>query len=757
MKTTQILVIISLSCLLISLVSSLIPKIPIIVKNVLFLMAVILLATSQVIKYKPKEYKLDQKGWNEILAKQRLNKQNLHFSNLADKLEAKEITNLPSARTLWIGSTEDDIDSLPSVHLPKKYMIKANHGSGWNILVDLDKEKPDWKKIQTKCKNWLNSKYSNTELHYHDITPLIFAEEFIDILGELKFHCFNGQVVLIEHLRNGNLSECAWYSRDWEKLNIQGADAVYSDTSPKPKKLKEIIHHTESEISQLGLLEYVRYDLILLKNEYIFFSEYTLTPNCLHKNTLKPHSFEQLLGSFLESKKNDLQKLKLYVEKFLPLPRDSPLNTSFPQNLTENPLVHVVMVCTPNYYKYGAYGLNTMKLYCDTHGYLFSFVDKPIEGLHVNFTKNSAALDLIGKSPAKFILNCDADIEIKDMGKPLTDVFDSENDKYIMQAPRDEYSKKGESESIINAGFVVWRNCPRAKEINQLWINTSKTDCKNEANTHPRQQNVFDKCVYPTLSKYELNFLDPKLVGMPYSSFISQTKKSEQGWINAGRPQGPIAITEDVPKSFYINLDQDVVNRRHMEKIVKPYLPTLTRVPGVLNDIGLEGCRRAHINAQKAGLQATSPGQYYIVLEDDAIPNVSRDIFHQYIKKCQQTGADLILFNVQNQPDSAILRPTLSPEFYRIFGGTGSGLAYMVKHEFGEKLISCWEKHPKKHIDWTWHKLFPMHKVLLHRPLLFLHAQGESKIAEYGWRDSSDVVVQDFDWSRINLFNQISF
>ena len=52
METTQILVIISLSCLLISLVSSLFPKIPIIVKNCFFLVAVILLATSQVVSPK---------------------------------------------------------------------------------------------------------------------------------------------------------------------------------------------------------------------------------------------------------------------------------------------------------------------------------------------------------------------------------------------------------------------------------------------------------------------------------------------------------------------------------------------------------------------------------------------------------------------------------------------------------------------------------------------------------------------------------
>ena len=56
MKTTQILIIVSLSCLFISLGSFLIPKIPGVIKSVFLLIAVILLATSQVIKCKSKEF-----------------------------------------------------------------------------------------------------------------------------------------------------------------------------------------------------------------------------------------------------------------------------------------------------------------------------------------------------------------------------------------------------------------------------------------------------------------------------------------------------------------------------------------------------------------------------------------------------------------------------------------------------------------------------------------------------------------------------
>ena len=57
METTQILAIISLLCLLISLVSSLFPKIPIIVKNCFFLVAIILLAISQIVKQEDFEQK----------------------------------------------------------------------------------------------------------------------------------------------------------------------------------------------------------------------------------------------------------------------------------------------------------------------------------------------------------------------------------------------------------------------------------------------------------------------------------------------------------------------------------------------------------------------------------------------------------------------------------------------------------------------------------------------------------------------------
>ena len=201
--------------------------------------------------------------------------------------------------------------------------------------------------------------------------------------------------------------------------------------------------------------------------------------------------------------------------------------------------------------------------------------------------------------------------------------------------------------------------------------------------------------------------------------------------------------------SFFINLDKDVENRRYMESVVKKYLPTLKRVPGVLHKSGREGCRRAHINAQKAGIQATNPGEYYIVLEDDAKPNVSLREFSDYIKECQTIGADLILLNVQNRPDTALLKATRNPRFYRAFGGTGSGLSYMVKHEFGKTLIDYWGQFPNSHIDIVWQDLWPEYSVYVHRPLLFLMKTGKSTTGDVVWRDLNDEACQDFEWDKL--------
>ena len=61
---------------------------------------------------------------------------------------------------------------------------------------------------------------------------------------------------------------------------------------------------------------------------------------------------------------------------------------------------------------------------------------------------------------------------------------------------------------------------------------------KSELRKHPKQQNVFDRCVQKLLKKNELGYLDHKMVGLPYSKVISQSrkKKTKKAWTKLGSP-----------------------------------------------------------------------------------------------------------------------------------------------------------------------------------------------------------------------------
>ena len=56
--------------------------------------------------------------------------------------------------------------------------------------------------------------------------------------------------------------------------------------------------------------------------------------------------------------------------------------------IIKNENFHVITLSTPNYDKIGCYGANSLKKYCDKHGYKFTlYRKKEIPDLHVNFTK----------------------------------------------------------------------------------------------------------------------------------------------------------------------------------------------------------------------------------------------------------------------------------------------------------------------------------------------------------------------------------
>lgn len=84
--------------------------------------------------------------------------------------------------------------------LPNSFVLKCNHGSGYNIIVR-DKsalKRTDVWKIKRRLNNWMKENYDykgGIELVYRDIKPCIMIEKYMAIdndLPDYKFMCFHG-------------------------------------------------------------------------------------------------------------------------------------------------------------------------------------------------------------------------------------------------------------------------------------------------------------------------------------------------------------------------------------------------------------------------------------------------------------------------------------------------------------------------------------------------------------------------------------
>ena len=197
----------------------------------------------------------------------------------------------------------DKFDDIDFNNLPNEFVIKCNHGSGYNIIVK-DKSQLNLTDVKSKLDLWMNRNYAyrvGLELQYRDIKPKIIIEKYMDDgtgdLRDYKIHCFNGEPKFIwldsdrhtEHKRN-------LYDLQWNQLPYKINPHFSTFPSPeKPKLLNELIKL--SSILSEGFA-YARVDLYII-NDKIYFGEVTFTSSS-GTEEIVPKSFEKKLSSFLK-------------------------------------------------------------------------------------------------------------------------------------------------------------------------------------------------------------------------------------------------------------------------------------------------------------------------------------------------------------------------------------------------------------------------------------------------------------------------
>lgn len=206
-------------------------------------------------------------------------------TRLADKYLVREYVKekigekyLPELYGVW-----EDFDKINFAALPQKFVLKTNHGSGYNYLVP-DKSKLDIQDARKKFKDWMNRDYAleyGYELHYRDIPRKIIAEEYLPLKkGEqcdYKVTCFSGEPSLIQYIYRVHNHDIriAIFDTEWKLMPISFGKPKYEGKVPRPVHLEEMLEISSKLCEGFAL---ARADLYILENDDIRFGELTFTP-----------------------------------------------------------------------------------------------------------------------------------------------------------------------------------------------------------------------------------------------------------------------------------------------------------------------------------------------------------------------------------------------------------------------------------------------------------------------------------------------
>lgn len=248
---------------------------------------------------------MDNKRWSMMSLTEKIRWRNKHpIKNswiFADKIIAKEIAlqRAPECKVnkiIYIPNKPEDIDINK---LPKDYVFKANHGSGWIIRVKDGKNARTGDMITNEmlivqAKKWLSQIYSHgKEKQYALIEPKVFFEEYLEDFQEMRFFCFHGEIrfIMVDvHSHDGTKSTT--YDTEWNRIHVHWADPE-GDNISKPKMLDKIIKIIERLAKDM---DFVRIDAYIKEND-IYFGEFTFTPNAGNCK-ISPAEYDMIWGQY---------------------------------------------------------------------------------------------------------------------------------------------------------------------------------------------------------------------------------------------------------------------------------------------------------------------------------------------------------------------------------------------------------------------------------------------------------------------------
>ena len=207
---------------------------------------------------------------------------------LADKATVREYIEqeIGGQYLIPIIGTVDFFDQIDFGQMPDQFVLKCNHGSGWNEIVR-DKSQMDIPKIKRNFNYWMSldyAFYSGFQMQYKDMERKILIEQYIEQadgnLYDYKIHCFMGVPKIIQVIGDRDnqihMAKQAFYDIYWNRLDMDTGDyPLYSKELSAPSKLDEMLVIAKKLSKPF---RYVRIDLYEINNQ-VKFGEFSFTPN----------------------------------------------------------------------------------------------------------------------------------------------------------------------------------------------------------------------------------------------------------------------------------------------------------------------------------------------------------------------------------------------------------------------------------------------------------------------------------------------
>ena len=198
----------------------------------------------------------------------------------------------------------DKFDEIDFDKLPNQFVLKCNHGCGYNIIVK-DKSNFDINEARGKINSWMREDFAfkgGFEMHYSDIPRKIIAEKYIENsdndLYDYKVWCFNGKAHYVQFLseRNTDGLKMVFYDRNWNKQDFVYSYPLDTKENPKPKNLDLLLSLAERLSESFS---HVRVDFYITNDGRIYFGEMTFT-SCSGMSDWQPKSADLMLGQMIE-------------------------------------------------------------------------------------------------------------------------------------------------------------------------------------------------------------------------------------------------------------------------------------------------------------------------------------------------------------------------------------------------------------------------------------------------------------------------